>query len=35
VPVKTWWKVGFICSVVNLIIVFTVGILWWKIIGLG
>ncbi|MCO6538440.1 MAG: DASS family sodium-coupled anion symporter [Gilliamella sp.] len=34
VPVKTWWKVGFICSVVNLIIVFTVGILWWKIIGL-
>ncbi|OCG36199.1 DASS family sodium-coupled anion symporter [Gilliamella sp. Gris1-4] len=35
VPVKTWWKVGFICSIVNLIIVFTVGILWWKIIGLG
>lgn len=35
VPVKTWWKVGFICSVVNLIIVFTIGILWWKIIGLG
>ncbi|OCG70661.1 anion permease [Gilliamella sp. Occ3-1] len=35
VPVKTWWKIGFICSVVNLIIVFTVGILWWKIIGLG
>ncbi|OCG58537.1 DASS family sodium-coupled anion symporter [Gilliamella sp. GillExp13] len=34
VPVKTWWKVGFICSIVNLIIVFTVGILWWKIIGL-
>ncbi|SCC18859.1 DASS family sodium-coupled anion symporter [Gilliamella intestini] len=35
VPVKTWWKVGFICSVVNLVIVFTVGISWWKIIGLG
>lgn len=35
VPVKTWWKVGFICSVVNLVIVFTIGILWWKIIGLG
>lgn len=35
VPVKTWWKVGFICSVVNLVIVFTVGILWWKILGLG
>lgn len=35
IPVKTWWKVGFICSVVNLIIIFTVGLLWWKIIGLG
>ena len=35
VPVKTWWKVGFVCSVVNLIIVFTIGLLWWKIIGLG
>ena len=35
VPVKTWWKVGFVCSVVNLIIVFTIGLLWWKMIGLG
>lgn len=35
VPVKTWWKVGFICSIVNLMIVFTIGLLWWKIIGLG
>lgn len=35
VQVKTWWKVGFVCSVVNLIIVFTIGLLWWKMIGLG
>ncbi|OCG19713.1 MULTISPECIES: DASS family sodium-coupled anion symporter [unclassified Gilliamella] len=35
VPVKTWWKVGFICSIINLAILFTVGILWWKIIGLS
>ena len=35
VPVKTWWKVGFICSVVNLTIVFTVGLLWWKMLELG
>lgn len=34
VPVKTWWRVGFICSVINLIILFTVGILWWHFIGL-
>ncbi|XKM13182.1 DASS family sodium-coupled anion symporter [Orbaceae bacterium ac157xtp] len=35
VPVKTWWKVGFVCSVVNLVILFTVGLLWWQIIGLN
>lgn len=35
VPVKTWWKVGFICSVVNLIILFTVGLLWWQMLDLG
>lgn len=28
-----WWKVGFITSVVNLIIWITVGGLWWKFLG--
>ena len=28
-----WWKVGFICSVVNLAIWSTVGFAWWKLIG--
>jgi divalent anion:Na+ symporter, DASS family len=35
VPVKTWWKVGLVCSVVNLTIVFTVGLAWWEVLGLG
>lgn len=29
-----WWKVGFLISVVNLVIWTSVGLLWWKIIGL-
>lgn len=28
-----WWKVGFITSVVNLIIFILVGGLWWKALG--
>lgn len=34
--VKTaeWWRVGFIMSVVNIVIYATVGVAWWKIIGL-
>lgn len=29
-----WWKVGFVMSVVNLAVWATVGIVWWKILGL-
>ncbi|MDF7665900.1 anion permease [Bifidobacterium sp. ESL0745] len=31
---KEWWKVGFIVSLVNLVIYAGVGTLWWKLIGL-
>ena len=34
VPLKQWWALGFLCSVVNLIIWATVGPFWWKSIGL-
>jgi len=34
VPLKTWWKVGFIISVLNIIIWASVGPIWWKILGL-
>ena len=34
VSLKTWWKVGAVVSVVNLIIWTTVGFGWWKLIGI-
>ncbi|MCX8110003.1 MAG: anion permease [Syntrophorhabdaceae bacterium] len=34
VPQGTWWRLGFIMSVVNLIIFIGIGGLWWKMIGL-
>ena len=29
-----WWKIGFLVSLVNLTIWVTVGMVWWKLIGL-
>jgi DASS family divalent anion:Na+ symporter len=29
----TWWRVGFIISIVNVAIWLVVGMLWWKVIG--
>ncbi|MEC7840010.1 MAG: anion permease [Chlamydiota bacterium] len=34
VRLATWWKVGFVMSVVNVIIWLGIGSLWWKLIGL-
>lgn len=34
VPVREWWQVGALLSVMNLAIWFVVGGAWWKIIGL-
>lgn len=34
VPQSTWWKVGLGLSVVNLAIWLTVGMGWWKLLGL-
>lgn len=34
VPVGPWWRTGFVVSLVNLFIFFTVGLLWWKALGL-
>lgn len=30
----TWWRLGFLVSVVNLIIWTGIGSLWWKVLGL-
>lgn len=29
-----WWKIGFLISVVNLVIWLGIGMLWWKLVGL-
>jgi DASS family divalent anion:Na+ symporter len=30
----TWWKFGFLVSMINLVIWIGAGSLWWKLIGL-
>jgi DASS family divalent anion:Na+ symporter len=34
VSIKQWWKIGFICSVINIFIWSTIGVIWWKVIGI-
>ena len=33
VPMATWWRVGAVVSVVNILIWSTVGFAWWKLVG--
>ena len=33
VPQGTWWRLGFIISVVNIVIWLGVGLAWWKVLG--
>lgn len=30
----TWWKIGFIVSVINMVIWVGIGSFWWKVLGL-
>lgn len=34
VGLGTWWKLGFIFSIVNLVIWIGIGSMWWKVLGL-
>lgn len=34
IPQGTWWKLGFILSVINMFIWIGLGGVWWKILGL-
>lgn len=34
VEAKEWWQTGFLISVVNIVIWFSIGIVWWRAIGL-
>ncbi len=33
VSLGQWWKVGFVMSVVNLVVWIGVGLIWWKLLG--
>ncbi len=33
VDIKTWWKIGFLTSLINIAIWSTVGAMWWKYLG--
>jgi DASS family divalent anion:Na+ symporter len=30
----TWWKIGFVISLVNLVVWLGIGLLWWRVVGL-
>jgi divalent anion:Na+ symporter, DASS family len=34
VELGTWWKLGALTSVINILIWLIVGGLWWKLLGL-
>lgn len=34
IPQGTWWRIGFIMSIINLIIFIGIGGVWWKFLGL-
>ena len=34
VDLGTWWKLGLLVSIVNIVIWFGIGFPWWKVIGL-
>ena len=34
VSLRLWWRTGFLVSIANLLIWTSIGLLWWKLIGL-
>lgn len=34
VPMADWWRIGFVISIINIIIWLGIGGIWWKILGL-
>jgi DASS family divalent anion:Na+ symporter len=30
---KNWWTIGFLASIINIVIWSTVGLVWWKVLG--
>ncbi len=33
VTFKKWWNIGFVISIVDIVVMITVGFVWWKILG--
>lgn len=33
IDVKDWWRIGFIVSVINIVLWTVIGSVWWKILG--
>lgn len=34
IDIKDWWRIGFILSIINILIWIGLGSLWWKLLGL-
>lgn len=34
VPFRTWWRIGFLVSLLNLAVWSTIGFGWWKLVGI-
>lgn len=33
VTLKKWWGIGFVISIVDIVVMIAVGLFWWKILG--
>lgn len=34
VPLNRWWTIGFMISIINLVVWLGIGSLWWKVLGI-
>ena len=34
VSARTWWRVGFVVGALNLVVWLSVGLVWWRVLGL-
>ncbi|ECZ6120567.1 DASS family sodium-coupled anion symporter [Campylobacter jejuni] len=33
ITLKKWWSIGFVISIVDIVVMIAVGLVWWKILG--
>ncbi|EAI4882254.1 DASS family sodium-coupled anion symporter [Campylobacter jejuni] len=33
VTLKKWWSIGFVISIVDIVVMIAIGLFWWKILG--